>query len=79
MDKYQKMIIGFLIVGVAVVFIYFLFTFNRSGSGTPGSDDTSFPYFIFFPSWIAIFIPLMARKRQEEKNKEEELRNQLEE
>jgi len=79
MDKYQKMIIGFLIVGVAVVLIFFFFTSSRSGSGVPSSDDTSFPYFIFFPSWVAIFIPIIAHKRQEEKNKEGELRNQLEE
>ena len=79
MDKYQKMVVGFLIVGVFAVLIYVFVVYNGSTPGGSSSDDTSFPFFIFFPSWIAIFVPLMARQRREAKLKEEELRNQLEE
>ena len=79
MDKYQKLIVGFLIAGIAAVLIYVFVVFSGSGSGGSSSDDSGFPFFIFFPSWIAIFIPIMAQKRQEAKKKEEELRNQLEE
>ena len=80
MDKYQKIAIGILIAGVSIsiALIYVFFVFYGSGSGGSSSDDSGFPFFIFFPSWIAIFIPIIAQKRQEAKKKEEELRNQLE-
>jgi len=78
MDKYQKMVMGFLIAAVATALIYIFVAINEPGGGGSSSDDTSYPFFIFFPSWIAIFIPIIARQRQEKKMKEEELRNQLE-
>jgi amino acid permease len=78
MDKYQKMITGFLIVAGVVALIFVFVVFNGSGGSESSSDDSGFPFFIFFPSWIAIFIPIISQKRQEAK-KEEELRNQLEE
>ena len=73
MDKYQKMIIGFMIGIISIAVIYFIVVLIESGTGGSGSEDTSFPFFIFFPSWVAIFIPLMLRQRQEAKEKEEEL------
>jgi len=79
MDKYQKMIIGGLIVAVSIIFIYVIVVFSGIISNRPDSDDSVFPFFIFFPSWVAIFVPIIARQRQEEKKKEEELRNRLEE
>lgn len=79
MDKYLKLILGFLIVGVVAVLIYAFIVFYGSGSSGSSSDDSGFPFFILFPGWIAIFIPIIAQKRQEAKRKEEELRNQLEE
>ena len=78
MDKYQKMLLGFLIGIISIAVIYFFVILIGSGTGGSGSDDTSFPFFIFFPSWVAIFIPLIVRQRQEAK-KEEELKNYLEE
>jgi amino acid permease len=75
MDKYQKMILGFLIGIISIVVIYIIVVFNGSGTGGSVSDDNGFPFFIFFPSWVAIFIPLIIRQRQEEKKKEEELQN----
>ncbi|NVM17878.1 MAG: hypothetical protein HWN80_09185 [Candidatus Lokiarchaeota archaeon] len=79
MDKYQKMIIGILIGAVSIALIYVFVAFNGSGAGGYGSDDTGFPFYIFFPSWVVIFVPIIARQRQEEKSKEEELRNRYEE
>ena len=73
MDKYQKMVIGFLITGISIALIYVIVVLNISGNGSSGSDESSFfPYYIFFPSWVAIFIPIIARQRQEEKRKREE-------
>jgi len=83
MDKYQKMAIGILIVGVSITLIYVFVVFGRTGINGPSSDDSGFPFFIIYSSWpaifVAIFIPIIAQKRQEAKRKEEELRNQLEE
>lgn len=79
MDKYQKMLTGLLIGGVSIALIFIIIVFNGAGTGGSGSEDTSFPFFIFFPSWVAIFVPLLARQRQEAKKNEEELKNQLEE
>lgn len=76
LDKYQKMIIGFLIV-VSIAVIYTFVIIGEIGSSGPSTDDSSFPYFIIFSSWPAIWIPIIARKRQEAKEKE--LENQLEE
>ena len=65
------------------VLIYVFFVFNGLGSGGSSSDDSGFPFFIIYSSWpaifVAIFVPIMAQKRQEAKRKEEELRNQIEE
>lgn len=79
MDKYQKMLLGFSIGIISIVVIYIFVVLIESGTGGPSSDDVSFPFYIFFPSWVAIFIPLIIRQRQELKKEEEELKNQLEE
>jgi len=79
MDKYQKIITGILIGAVSIILIYIIVVNSGILSNGPDSDDSGFPFFIFFPSWIAIFIPIIARQRQEEKKREEELRNQLSE
>jgi len=78
LDKYQKMIIGFLIAGVSIALIYLFVVIGTPRSNGASTDDTSFPYFILFSSWPAIFIPILAAKRQEARKKEEELNNQLE-
>ena len=79
MDKYQKMLLGILIGIISIAVIYLFVILIGSGTRRSSSDDASFPFFIFFPSWVAIFIPLIVRQRQEDKTKEEELQNQLEE
>ena len=77
MKKTEKIMIFGVIVTICLVLLTVFVAFNGSGSGVSSSDDTSFPFFIFFPGWVAIFVPIIARKRQEEKMKEEEYRNQL--
>ena len=77
MDKYQKLIVGLVIAVVLAALIYVFVVFNEFGNMSPGSDNTRFPYFIFFPIGVAIFIPIIVQKRQEAKMKEEELKNQL--
>jgi hypothetical protein len=79
MDKYQKLFIGILIGAVSIILIYIIVVFSGIISNGPNSDDSGFPFYIFFPSWVAIFIPIIARQREEAKKKEEELRNQFEE
>ena len=77
LDKYQRMIVGILIVVVSLGLIY-VFIVSGSTSGT-SSDDSEFPFFIIFSSWPAIWIPIIARKRQEAKLKQKELENYVEE
>ena len=72
MEKYQKMIIGGLIAAASIIFIYVIVVYSGILSNGPDSDDSLFPFFIFFPSWVAIFVPIIARQAQEEKRKEEE-------
>ena len=79
LDKYKKMIIGFLIAILSIAVIYTFVIIGEIRSSGPSTDDSSFPYFIIFSSWQAIWIPIIARKRQEVKEKEKELENQLEE
>lgn len=71
MDKYQKMLLGFSIGIISIAVIYIFVVLIGSGTGGSSSDDTSFPFFIFFPSWVAIFIPLIVRQRREERERKE--------
>ena len=81
--KRKILLLLFLIAVVVVVLIFVFVAFNGSGGGDSSSDDSGFPFFIIYTSWpaifVAIFVPIIAQKRQEAKRKEEELRNQLEE
>ena len=81
MDKYQKMVMGFLIAVVATALIFIFVAINEPIGEGSSSDDSGFPFFIIYSSWpaifVAIFVPIIAQKRQEAKRKEEELRNQL--
>jgi hypothetical protein len=76
MDKYQKMLMGILIGAVSIVLISVFVVLSGFGTGGTGSDESSFPFYIFLPGWLAIFIPLIVRQRQESKE-EIELRKQL--
>lgn len=73
MEKYQKMLIGFMIGLLSIAVLYILIVVIKSGTGGSGSEDSNFPFFIFFPSWIAIFVPIIARQREEDKKREEDL------
>ncbi len=78
LDKYQKMIIGMVIVAVSITLIYVFVLFGGFRSNNSSSDDSGVPFFIIFSSWPAIWVPIIALKRQEAKVKEEELVNQME-
>jgi hypothetical protein len=70
----KKSLVGILLAStVIIVGITLLIMLNRApASVEPSSDSSYFPYFIFFPSWVAIFIPIIAQKRREERLKREE-------
>jgi len=79
MNRSQKLIIGFLIIGISATLLYIILTFGTFGSVGSDSDDSSFPFFIFLPSWVAIFIPIIIHQRQEEKRERENLEKRYEE
>ena len=83
MKKPEKIMVFAGIAIVCLVLLFAFFILNESGSGGSSSDDSRFPFFIIYSSWpaifVAIFVPIMAQKRQEAKKKEEERRNQLKE
>jgi len=74
MEKIQKTLIRILILAISVALIYVFFAFGGIRSSTYNHDDSGFPFFILFSSWPAIWIPIMVRKREEAREKEE---NQL--
>ena len=47
MDKYQKMMIGVIIGLLSIAFIYIFVVMSGSGTGGFGSEDSSFPFYIF--------------------------------
>ena len=61
---------------VAIV-VTFILIGDRSSSS---SDSSSFPFFVFFPGWIAIFIPIITQKRREQRKRmyEEVINNEKE-
>ncbi|MHA2398566.1 MAG: hypothetical protein ACXADU_06720 [Promethearchaeota archaeon] len=67
MDKYEKSILAIvlMVVGSSIVYAVLIIF---------GFFDASFPFFIFFPGSVVIFIPIIARKRQEEIEKRNLLR-----
>jgi len=71
MEKIQKTLIGILILAVSVGLIYVFFAFGGIRSNSSCSDDSGFPFFILFSSWPAIWIPIIVRKREEAREKEE--------
>ncbi|MFW9948843.1 MAG: hypothetical protein ACFFKA_01800 [Candidatus Thorarchaeota archaeon] len=76
MDKYQKMLMGILIGAVSIALISVFIGLSGFGTGGTGSDESGFPFYIFLPGWLAIFIPLIARQRKEAKE-ENRSRKQL--
>ncbi len=68
MDKYEKSILAIvlMVVGSSIVYVALIIF---------GVFDASFPFFIFFPGSVAIFIPIIARKRQEELEKNNSLKH----
>jgi len=70
MDKYQKatITIGSIIVIVSITYAILIIF---------GIVNSFFPYFIIFPGFLVIWIPIIARKRLEEQNRHS--RNYMEE
>jgi len=69
MKKTKKTIIFGVIMTVYLVLLTAFIAFM-------GSDMIGFPFSIFFPILVAVFVPIIARQRQEAKMKEEKLNNQ---
>ncbi|MHA2391725.1 MAG: hypothetical protein ACXAEX_07130 [Promethearchaeota archaeon] len=72
MDRYQKGILAIVIIMVISGISYAVLIIL-------GLVDTYFPFFIFFPGSLVIWIPIIVRKRLNELNKKEQLRKDLEE
>ncbi|MBA7531190.1 hypothetical protein ES705_23401 [subsurface metagenome] len=60
-----------IIAAIITVYLVLLTAFVSFMS----SDGIGFPFNIFFPILVAIFVPIIARQRQEEKMREEKLNN----
>ena len=71
MDKYLKLSLGIAIGTFSTMFIYNIAIYF--GEGGLSLEEISFPFYIFFPGWVAIFVPIIARQRQEEKKRREGL------
>lgn len=67
MEKIQKTLIGISILAVSVALIYVFFVIGGIGSSSSGSDDSGF----LFGSLPAIWIPIMVRKREEARERDE--------
>jgi len=67
MEKIQKTLIGISILAVSVALIYVFFVIGGIGSSSSGSDDSDFP----IGSLPAIWIPIMVRKREEARERDE--------
>jgi len=76
MEKIQKTLIGVMTLAVSVGLLYVFFIFGGIASNNSGSDDSRFPFFIIYSSWPAIFVPILAQKRQETERKKK-LKNQM--
>ncbi len=72
MDKYQRAILAIVIIIIVSSVAYLMFIIL-------GDVDTYFPFFIFFPGSVVIWIPIIARKREEELMKREEKTEQMKE
>ncbi|MFX1481001.1 MAG: hypothetical protein ACFFCI_23195 [Promethearchaeota archaeon] len=71
MDKYQKAI-------CAIVIIVIVSGISYITSIILGFVDNSFPFFAIFPGSIVIWIPILARQRQDELEKKHQMRNHME-
>jgi len=67
MEKIQKTLIGISILAVSVALIYVFFVIGGIGSSNSGSDNFGFP----IGSLPAIWIPIMVRKREEARERDE--------
>jgi len=67
MEKIQKTLIRISILAVSVALIYVFFVIGGIGSSNSGSDNSGFP----IGSLPAIWIPIMVRKREEARERDE--------
>jgi hypothetical protein len=72
MDKYQKAILAIVIIIIvsSVANLMFIIINNV---------DTYFPFIIFFPGALVIWIPIIAHKREEELQNQEEITQKIKE
>ncbi|MFX1325151.1 MAG: hypothetical protein ACFE8N_09345 [Promethearchaeota archaeon] len=70
MDKYLKTI-------MAIVTIIIISNISYAILLIIGFVNTYFPFYIIFPGSIVIWIPIIARKRQQELKKREQVRYSL--
>ena len=72
MDKYQKAILAIVIITVVSSISHVLFMIF-------GEVETDFPFIIFFPGFLVIWIPIIAQKRAEVLKKQEESTKRIKE
>lgn len=70
MEKYERLTLAIILIAVLSSVIYII-------AIIAGIIDTEFPFVIFIPSWVAIWIPIIAHKRLEEKRRQEDLKKQM--
>ena len=66
--KNMRVALGILITAAILVMIAVIFIVIGNSSSS-SSDGSSFPFFVFFPGWITIFIPIITQKRREQKQR----------
>lgn len=71
MDKYQKTICAIVIIAIVSSISYITFIIL-------GTVDNSFPFFAIFPGSLVIWIPIIARQRQDELEKKHQMRSYME-
>jgi|GEM_PF-4113058 len=55
---------GILILLLGIALLVGFASRERHPSEPKGDDDNDFPWFIFIPIWAAVFIPMLANKKQ---------------
>lgn len=71
MKMYRKLVLG-LISGIIILTLIYLFLiFNNHGIQTSKSESSGFPFYVLFPGWFILIIPIIAKKRRELQKLEE--------
>jgi hypothetical protein len=74
MDKYERATLAIILTIVILTISYIILIISE----VLGPFDSSFPFYILIPSWLpAIWIPIIAQKRQEQLKQQDELQEQM--